>query len=121
MNLTHKQEVRDIKISIIEGKYKCISSYTIPKDVEEWLPCPSCGLKPLTWEFNNGSSTACGCGKNEYDHFSIWTESIMSHVTRNGGSALHYRNNGLRYNWNHWVTTGEELEPRKKLLELGRW
>ena len=121
MNLTHKQEVRDIKISIIEGKYKCISSYTIPKDVEEWLPCPSCGLKPLTWEFNNGSSTACGCGKNEYDHFSIWTESIMSHVTRNGGSALHYRNNGLRYNWNHWVTTSEELEPRKKLLELGRW
>lgn len=45
----------------------------------------------------------------------------MSHVTRNGGSALHYRNNGLRYNWNHWVTTSEELESRKKLLELGRW
>ena len=32
----NKQELRDIKISIIEGKYKCISSYTIPKDVEEW-------------------------------------------------------------------------------------
>ena len=58
-------ELRDIKIDIIEGKYKCISAYTIPNDIEDWLNCTNCGLKPLTWEFNNGSSTACGCGKNE--------------------------------------------------------
>ena len=30
------ETIRDIKISIVEGKYKCISAYTIPKDVEEW-------------------------------------------------------------------------------------
>jgi len=119
--MVNKQEIRDIKISIIEGKYKCTSAYTIPKDVEEWLPCTNCGLKPLTWEFNNGSSTACGCGKNEYDHFSIWTESIMSHVKRNGGSALNYNSNKLMINWNHWVETGIELESREELLKEGKW
>jgi hypothetical protein len=115
------ETIRDIKISIVEGKYKCISAYTIPKDVEEWLPCPNCELRPLTWEFNNGSSTACGCGENEYTHFSIHTESIMSFVSRNNGSALHYKSNGLRYNWNHWVTTGEELESHSFLRENNRW
>lgn len=114
-------EQRDIKISIIEGRYKCISAYKIPNKPEEWLPCPNCDLKPLTWEFNNGSSTACGCGENEYNHFSIWTESIMSYVERNGGSALNYKSNGLRDNWNHWVETGEELESHKSLIEVGRW
>jgi hypothetical protein len=112
---------RDIKISIVQGKYKCISTYTIPKDIEDWFECPNCGLKPLTWEFNNGSSTACGCGENEYDHFSIHTESIMSHVTRNNGSALHYRSHGLKDNWNHWTITGEELETHSELREQGRW
>jgi hypothetical protein len=24
-------------------------------------------------------------------------------------------------NWNWWVNTGEELEPRNKLLEEGKW
>jgi len=114
-------EQRDIKISIIEGRYKCISAYKIPNKPEEWLPCPNCDLKPLTWEFNNGSSTACGCGENEYNHFSIWTESIMSYVGRNGGSVLNYKSNGLRDNWNHWVETGEELESHKSLIEVGRW
>jgi hypothetical protein len=112
---------RDIKIDIISGKYKCISAYKIPNDVEEWLDCPNCGLKPLTWEFNNGSSTACGCGENEYVHFSICTESIMSHVSRNDGSALEYDPHGLKKNWNHWVETGEELCPIKKLIDEGKW
>ena len=115
------ETIRDIKISIVEGKYKCISAYTSPKDVEEWLPCPNCGLRPLTWEFNNGSATACGCGENEYTHFSIHTESIMSFVSRNNGSALHYKSNGLKENWNHWVTTGEELESHSELRSLDRW
>lgn len=115
------ETIRDIKISIVEGKYKCISAYTIPKDVEDWLTCPNCGLRPLTWEFNNGSSTACGCGENEYTHFSIHTESIMSFIDRNNGSVLHYPSNGLRENWNHWVKTGEERESHSELRKLGRW
>lgn len=112
---------RDMKISMIEGRYKCISAYGIPKNPHEWRECPACGLRPLVWEFNNGSSTACGCGESEYTHFSICTESIMSYVSRHNGSALEYRSNGLRDNWNHWADTGEELEPHSMLIEMGRW
>jgi Zn finger protein HypA/HybF involved in hydrogenase expression len=42
-----KQLERDIKLDIISGKYKCISAYEIPKDVDKWLNCPNCHLKPL--------------------------------------------------------------------------
>jgi len=112
---------RDINIDIINGKYKAISAYKIPTDFMDWLDCPNCGLKPLTWEFNNGSSTACGCGENEYRHFSINTESILSYIKRNDGSMLGYKHNGLKTNWNHWVKTGEDLEPREWLLKNGMW
>lgn len=115
------QTQRDIKIDIINGKYKCISAYQIPDKIDEWLECPNCGLKPLVWEYNNGRSTGCGCGKNEYEHFSINSESIMSCVTRHGGSVTEYNTNKLKENWNHWVETGEELETYKSLRELGRW
>jgi hypothetical protein len=117
----NKQLERDIKIDIIQGKYKCISAYKIPDKPEDWLNCPNCGLKPLIWEFNNGRSTACGCGENIYRHFSIHSESISSHVGRNGGSALHYDTDKLRKNWNHWAHCGEELESHKSLIDLGRW
>lgn len=50
---------RDIKLDLIAGKYKAISAYKIPKDIDMWLVCPNCNLKPLVWEFNNGRSTAC--------------------------------------------------------------
>ena len=112
---------RDIKLDIIAGKYKCISAYKIPKNLYEWFRCPNCGLKPLIWEYNNGRSTGCGCGKDEYNHFSIWAESIMSYVTRNDGSALEYDSDELRKNWNHWVETGEELVTRQQLLNEGKW
>jgi hypothetical protein len=115
------QTIRDIKIDIIDNKYKCISAYKIPDNPEEWLPCPNCNLKPLVWEFNNGRSTGCGCGENEYKHFSIWSESIMSWVTRHGGSALDFDSDALRKNWNHWVEFGDELESREFLLEMKRW
>ena len=45
----------------------------------------------------------------------------MSHVTRHGGSALHYDSDKLRKNWNHWVHYGEELEPREQILKEGKW
>ena len=112
---------RDIKLDIIAGKYKCISAYKIPDNPEEWLLCLKCNLTPLVWEYNNGRSTGCGCGENEYNHFSICSESIMSWVTRHGGSALNYDSYKLRNNWNHWVKTGEELETHKSLRELDRW
>lgn len=112
---------REIKIDIIDGKYKCISAYTIPKEPDMWKRCPNCKLIPLIWEYNNGRSTACGCGKSEYDHFSIVSESIMSYVSRNSGSIFGYKSDQLRINWNHWVDTGEELETHKWLREQDRW
>ena len=48
----------------------------------EWLPCPRCGLRPLVWEFDNGRSTACGCGTDGYCHWSVRAESIMSVIKR---------------------------------------
>lgn len=112
---------RDMKIDLLQGRYKATSAYKIPDRPSEWLECPNCNLKPLTWEFNNGSSTACGCGENEYRHFSIHTESIMSWVTRHNGSALDYPSDGLRDNWNHWCKTGEIRESFEYLKLLGRW
>lgn len=105
------------------SKYKCIDSYKFPDIVRwnEWLKCPNCNLRPLVREFNNGSSTACGCGKNQYDHFSIHSESIMSYVSRNKGSALEYPRFGLRDNWNHWVKTGEILFDSKSEKNSGKW
>lgn len=117
----YSQLVRDIKIDIILGKYKAISAYKPPDNPIDWLECPNCGLSPLVWSFNNGCSTACGCGENEYRHFSIHTESIMSHVTRNNGSALNYNSNKLMINWNHWVRTGIELESHSQLRLEGKW
>lgn len=116
-----KAELREIKINIITGKYKCIDAYKIPKDTDQWLNCPNCGLKPLIWEFNNGRSTACGCGENIYRHFSIVAESIMSYVKRNNGSALGYNSHDLKNNWNHWVRTGEFLQKHEDLIKEGKW
>lgn len=92
----------------LRKKYKAISAYKQVEKPYMWLPCPNCGLIPLIWEFNNGRSTACGCGKNEYDHFSIGAESIMSYVKRHGGSALGYYQDELMQNWNLWVKYGTD-------------
>ena len=89
------------------SQYKYISAYKFPDKWQCYLPCRNCGLRPLVWEFNNGRSTACGCGENEYKHFSVSAESIMSYVTRNGGSAIGYNSDELLLNWNYWVKTGE--------------
>ena len=121
LNEMFKKEIRNIKLDIIEGKYNCIDAYKIPRNFYEWNFCPNCGLRPLTWEFNNGSSTGCGCGSNRYNHFSIVTESIMSHIHRNDGSALHYNGDKLRDNWNHWCETSEELETFEGLKKEGKW
>lgn len=102
-------------------KYKCIDAYKKVEKPNLWLPCPKCNLIPLVWSYNNGNSTGCGCGENEYRHFSIHSESIMSYVTRNAGSALFYDSDKLRKNWNHWVKTGEVLDSFEELKSKGQW
>jgi len=100
--------------------YKCIGTFKVPENQEKWLKCPHCGLKPLIWEFDNGRSTACGCGKNKYDHFSIHAEDINSVLRRSktGRDASEYNIYELQDNWNHWVKTGEiKYDPVKSRLK----
>ena len=116
----HNLEIKNGELDIINSwtllrkKYKAISAYKKVDDPENWKPCKDCGLIPLVWSFNNGNSTACGCGENEYRHHSIRAESIMSYVTRNSGSALGYGHRELRDNWNTWVETSEDVFSKKK-------
>ena len=98
-----------------DGHYWCIGAYEKVDNPTEWEPCPNCGLIPKVWIYDNGRSTACGCGKSPYDHFSIEAEDIMSVVKRspNGQSLVEYDRDALRKNWNHWVRTGEILYNRE--------
>lgn len=103
--------------------YNAINSYVEVDNPDEWLNCPNCGLKPIVWEFDNGRSTACSCGKNDYTHFSIYAESISSVMTNsdNGKSFADYDSDELKNNWNHWVQTGEILFRNGQYSETGRW
>lgn len=103
LNLKKKEIIHQNNWKSLRSKYKAISSYTKVPDPKNWLPCRNCGLIPLIWEFDNGRFTACGCGKNEYDHFSIKAESIVSYMKKNNGSMVGYNNLELRTNWNNWV------------------
>lgn len=119
LRLKKEQIKSDRKWLELRSKYKAINSYRKVTDPHLWMPCPNCGLIPIIWEYNNGKSTACGCGKDEYNHCSIHSESIMSYVSRNNGSAMGYDSNELRFNWNQWVKTGqnifEEIKKNKNI------
>lgn len=115
-NKKHKESESEYLEDLNEfrSQYKAISAYDQVENPYAWLNCPKCGLKPIIWTFDNGRSTACGCGENEYRNHSIQAESIMSYVTRNGGSAMGYDQDELRKNWNHWCKTGEILFTSNK-------
>lgn len=83
--------------------YLAIDAYEPPPIEEEWLSCPNCGLRPLRWVFDNGRSTACGCGENQYHHFSVTAQDITSFMKANNGSLEGYDRDELRKNWNDWV------------------
>jgi hypothetical protein len=102
-------------------KYKCTSAYKRVSDPQKWLPCKNCGLIPLVWEFDNGRKTGCGCGKNDYDHFSIQAESVMSFVTRHKGSVQGFSNDSLQMNWNQWVMTGQDIFGEMKKYNQEIW
>ncbi len=89
----------------VHSIYDCIDAYKDPSDDEHWEVCPCCELRPKVWKFDNGQSTACGCGESRYDHFSVHAESIMSHHKRNNGSLKDYDSDQLRKNWNEYCAT----------------
>jgi len=102
----------------VHSDYFCIPSFQVPEDLNEWDKCPYCGLTPKVWEFNNGRWTACGCWNNEYVHFSVRAESVMSRMERRDTSILNHGHE-LRDNWNHWCRTGEMIFPVEP--DDGRW
>jgi hypothetical protein len=105
----------------VHSDYFCIDSYKdVPED-EHWEKCPCCGLKPKVWLFDNGRSTACGCWKDRYDHFSIRSESIMSVHIRCNGSLAEYSADQLRLNWNEYCATMISSCNHSDLRSLGRW
>lgn len=107
---------------LVTNSYKCILAYKSPENESEWSYCPCCGLKPKIWTFNNGRSTACGCGHDEYNHFSVCAESIMSVHERTNGSELNqYNSDSLRRNWNEYCATFINPCSHADLIELGRW
>ena len=109
-----------VKYSEPRSRYKAIEAYKEVDKPNRWVKCPNCRLRPLVWEFDNGRSTACGCGKNEYNNHSIHAESIMSYARRNNWNCTYYDWDELRKNWNHWVNTDEILfDPIKR--SDGRW
>lgn len=102
--------------------YCCYDHYEKPDgDWDKWLTCPECSLRPLVWRYDNGCSTACGCGKNGSFHLSIYAESINSFVARSDGSAFGYDGGDLRRNWNHYCLNGAILFDREEELEKGKW
>jgi hypothetical protein len=117
----HKEQIYSKAWSDFRKKYKCIEAYRKVSNPTKWMNCKDCGLIPLVWEFNNGRSTGCGCGENEYRHHSIHAESIMSWVKRHNGSALGYNSDELRTNWNHWVKTGEDNFKKQKEENSNIW
>jgi len=95
--------------------YYCIDAY---KETDEsWSLCPKCGLRTKVWSYDNGRSTACSCGENDYVHFSIHAESIMSCLK----NKTEYDRDGLKNNWNHWCETGEVLFEHASKRTDGRW
>jgi hypothetical protein len=109
-----RQEIKYLKEwKEFRKKYKCTSAYKKVDNPHNWLPCKNCGLIPLIREFDNGSSTACGCGENDYNHFSIQSESVMSFYKRNKGSIYGFSGH-LGMNWNQWVLTGQDIFKEMK-------
>ena len=103
----------------IKNYYDLIDDYVFSDDIDEWLSCPNCELKPKVWIFDNSRSTGCGCGER-YNHFSIYAESIMSYL-KNDNNTKKYRREDLKNNWNCWVKTGKILFQHASKREDGRW
>ena len=84
-------------------KYNSFDFYKKPDNKDEWLKCPECRLKPRVWEFDNGRSAHCVCGKDRYHHkHQISAKPIGDYVRESGGFAG-YDKDDLRKNWNNYI------------------
>jgi hypothetical protein len=100
--------------------YVCIDAYEDVSEDEHWMKCPCCNFKPKVWRFNNGLSTACGCGGSMYNHFAVVAESILSVYSRTGCTA-EYSRDTLRKNWNEYCQTMISPCSHGDLFIEGKW
>lgn len=82
--------------------YYHIDAYKVPKNQSEWHDCPKCGLKPMTWVFDNGEHTACGCWKDKYSHFDIQAPQTIAENVRKTGGFVGYDSDAHRQKWNEY-------------------
>lgn len=95
-------------------KYVAPGWYKTVEFPNDWKKCPKCGLKPIVWEYDNGRSTACGCGLSKYGHFSVHAESINHSVKAHDGSAAYYDVHELQNNWNSYCESGIVPDDNRK-------
>jgi len=91
--------------------YYCIDAYKIPSNQDEWMNCPKCKLKPMTWVFDNGEHTACGCWEDKYSHFDVQAPQTIAENVRLTGGFNGYDTDAHRQAWNKYCT--EYLEKDK--------
>ena len=95
----HKEIKIQERIKELRSNYKCFDAYEMPSDYMNWNECPVCGLRPMVWEYDNGRSTACGCGNGKYDHFRISAKSVGEYYS----NKWIYDPDELRNNWNQFT------------------
>lgn len=85
------------------------SQYVDPETPSEWEKCKQCNYRPKVWEFDYGRIAECACAKNYniYKKRTVSSESIVSVITRTGGSAATYDRDALRKEWNDYVFGSE--------------
>lgn len=97
-------------------EHAVINAYEPIQYHKGWKKCKRCHEIPRIWEFNNGNNAKCRCG-DLYDPAPAISESILSYVKRNNGSALDYDHDALRKAWNKYVEIGEKQTE----LPEGQW
>jgi hypothetical protein len=104
--------MKDLKDTKWSSGWDLIEAYKPLASVKGWKKCKYCKCFPRVWEFNNGSFAGCKCNK-KYTDSKVRSESILSYITRNNGSALNYPHDGLRKAWNHFIITNEIINLPK--------
>ena len=89
---------------------ECIDAFKIPDNIDEWLACPKCNLKPKTWVFDNGEHTACGCWNSMYDHFDIQAPQTICENVRKTGGFNGYDPDAHRQAWNAYCNENKDTK-----------
>ena len=98
-----EKELKKLELEDYRWKFMSFDFYKEPKDKDDWLVCPECGLTPRIWEFDNGRHAHCVCGDSQYKHkHEVSATPIMEYVKKTGGFTG-YKKEELKNNWNNYI------------------